>query len=592
MRWAAPILAVVVLGLFPVTAGAHAVLEGSQPSRGDQVQRAPARVTLRFDEPVEVAFGSVRVFDAAGKRADQGPTEHPGGRGDEVAVGLRSGLASGVYTATYRVISADSHPVSGGFVFTVGAGGPAPRLGVDQLIQGGSAGPVTETAFGLARGLSYLSIALAVGGLAFALAVWGPSLRETAGPGPAWRTASLAFAARSRVLVLSATGLGALAAALGIVLQGATASGGSFWSALDPAVIGDVLGTRFGTVWSLRLAALLALGLLVALPIARAAPVLRPASLGATGLAPQATRPGAGLAAAALLAAFICLTPALAGHASTVPPTALLVPANALHVSSMAVWVGGVVTLLLALPAATRLLDPPDRTGLLAAVVARFSTLATLAVATLVASGVLQAIVELDAVSDLWRSAFGRAILVKAALVVVLVSIGAWNRTRARPRLARQAASGESPGRTGVLLRRAVTTEVVLMAGVLAATAALASYAPPSSASGPYSTDAKLGPARMELTVDPASAGPNQLHLYLFDRRDGTQFDRVEELRLSVRLPGHHIGPLPLNVQKAGPGHWIVRRAQIAPAGDWRLAVTARVSAFDEYTADVEVPVR
>jgi copper transport protein len=248
--------------------------------------------------------------------------------------------------------------------------------------------------------------------------------------------------------------------------------------------------------------------------------------------------------------------------------------------------------LLLAVPAATRLLPAPDRTRLLAGAVTRFSTMALLAVAALVASGVLQSIVQLEAWSDLWETAFGRAIAVKVVLVLALVAIGAWNRGRARPRLARQAAAGESPGQTGAQLRNTLRTEVALMAGVFAATAALAAYAPPSAVGGgPFSAEATLGPAHLELTVDPARPGFNQAHVYLFDRRTGAQFDRVKELTLSARLPDHRIGPIHLKVHAAGPGHWIVRRADLAPAGDWRLDVTARVSAFDAYTTRIEVPV-
>ncbi|MGH2763415.1 MAG: copper resistance protein CopC, partial [Thermoleophilaceae bacterium] len=131
-----------------------------------------------------------------------------------------------------------------------------------------------------------------------------------------------------------------------------------------------------------------------------------------------------------------------------------------------------------------------------------------------------------------------------------------------------------------------------LMAAVLAATAALASYAPPTAqGGGPFATSEDLGPARMELTLDPARPGPNELHLYLFDRRDGSQFDRVKQLELRARLPERDIGPLDLRAEKAGPGHYVVRRAGIAPAGDWQLDVSARVSAFDAYTSEIEVPI-
>ncbi len=173
----------------------------------------------------------------------------------------------------------------------------------------------------------------------------------------------------------------------------------------------------------------------------------------------------------------------------------------------MSVWVGGVAALVLVVPAATRALAPAQRTPLLAETVRRFSAFALLAVAAIVATGVLQAIVELHALSDLWRSAFGRAILVKSALVIGLVALGAWNRTRARPRLERAAAAGDSPGAAGVLLRRALLAELALMACVLGATAALASYAPPTAARGPFAGYAALGPARLELTVDPARTG-------------------------------------------------------------------------------------
>jgi len=121
-------LGVIALALAcPAAAKAHALLEDTSPARGAQLERAPERVSFRFSEPVEAAFGSVRVYDGDGERVDRGSAEHAGGRGDAIAVDLRDGLGDGTYTATYRVISADSHPVRGGFVFTVGRGGPGAR---------------------------------------------------------------------------------------------------------------------------------------------------------------------------------------------------------------------------------------------------------------------------------------------------------------------------------------------------------------------------------------------------------------------------------------------------------------------------------
>jgi copper transport protein len=414
-----------------------------------------------------------------------------------------------------------------------------------------------------------------------------------AGAGDEWRRASEAFAGRVRALVLGSALVGAAMSALGIAFQGAVAGGTSLWQAADPTVIGDVLDTHFGTVWGLRLVAWLAVGGLLALPAARLhVPVLRPASLGATGLAPARPAAPVSIAVLAALLGFLCLTPALAGHAWTLDPRWLLVPANFLHVVCMSVWVGGVAVLLLALPAATRALEGGERTWLLAATVSRFSMIALFAVAGLIAGGVVQAIVELDSLSDLLDTAFGRAILIKIGLLLALVALGAWNRQRARPRLESLAQAGQTPGSTGVELRRSLRTEIALMATVLAVTAALVSYAPPTGATGPFSASETLGPARMELTVDPARTGANEIHIYLFDRRTGRQYARVKEMTVSARLPDRGIGPLPLHTNKTGPGHYVIRRADLAPAGDWRLEITARVSAFDAYTSRVEVPIR
>lgn len=560
----------ILLACAPAPVAAHATLERTSPERGVALERPPGEVVLGFDEAVEIAFGAVRVYDQRGDRVDGGSASHPGGRGEMVAVALRDGLGEGTYIATYRVVSADSHPVAGGFVFSVGKAG-TPSATVDELIDAASAGPVTEAGLGAVRVLAYLALALAVGGAAFLAAAWRPVAHAQAG-GTRWAQASGALAERVWQLMLVGALLGVAASATGIAFQGAVAGGTSLWQALDATVIGDVLDTRFGTVWALRLLAWLAVAALLWLARLRRSP--------------------AGTVALALLLGFLCLTPGLAGHASTADPAWLAIAANAVHVACMGVWVGGAIVLLLALPAATRALDAAQRTAVLAATVSRFSTVALVAVAGLVIGGIVQAVVELNALGDLTGTAFGRAILVKAGLLAALFALGAWNRQRGRPRLAALAAQGEPPGAAGVALRRSLRAEGALMVTVLAVTAALVSYSPATEASGPFSASDTLGPARLELTLDPARAGRNEIHLYLFDRTTGRQYDRVKELEVSARLADKSIGPLAFEAHKAGPGHYVIRRADIAPPGDWRLDVDVRVSAFDAYTARLEVPIR
>ena len=92
--------------------------------------------------------------------------------------------------------------------------------------------------------------------------------------------------------------------------------------------------------------------------------------------------------------------------------------------------------------------------------------------------------------------------------------------------------------------------------------------------------------------MEPATAGPNEIHLYFFARSDGRQWDAARQLTVSASLPAERIAPITLDARKAGPGHYVIGGAPLAPAGDWRLAVDARVSEFDQYGARFTVPVR
>ena len=576
--------ALAVLVLLPQAASAHALLEATTPERGARLDAAPGQVTLRFSEPVEAEFGAVRVFDSEGREVQTGPPES---RGAEVTARLRDGLGEDGYTVTYRVISADSHPVSGGFVFVVGDA-PAPPTTVGELLGDDDAGRVTGTAFGVARAVQFASIALGLGALIFALACWLPGLRATAGAGAGWAAASTAFAGRLRALLLVAAGAGALSAAAALVLQGAVAAGTTAQVAFDAEVIRDVLGTRFGVVWGLGIAAWVLVAALAAAP--RPVPVLRPASVGATGLA----MPGSGrLVALGVPLAALAALPALGGHASVQSPVALLLPANVVHVLAMAAWFGGVVVLVFALRAATVRLDGGDRTRLLAAVVSRFSALAGIAIAVLLASGIVQGLVEVRTLTNLVDTAFGRAVLIKVVLFAAIVALGAVNRRRHLPSLAAAARDGTPPGRAGHALRRTLTAELALGAAALAVTGALAGYAPSvAESTGPFSGRADIGPARLELTVDPARVGPNEMHVYLFDRRDGRQYDATKELTVAAELPDKRIEPIELEATKAGPGHYVVTGAALGVSGKWTVEVVARVSDFDEYRTRLHVPVR
>jgi copper transport protein len=575
---------------------AHAQLLGTYPQTGSTVAKQPGEVIFEFNQAVGGTLGAVRVYNAQGEEVDNLDVTHPEGRQHWMGVGLKSGLPDGTYTATYRVISADTHIVYGGLVFNIGHAGAPPKFTVAGLIGRNESGEATKLAFGAVRALDYLSLALGIGGLAFLVLAWLPALAASAGAEPGWRDASRAFARRIELLLLTAVLLGALVSVLGILLQGASAAGVSLWASLKGTIVSDTLKSRFGEVWGLRALVWVGLGALLAgarLSRCEAIPVLRPATLGADGAAVGPYPSRAWIALVALGVGYLAITPALSGHASIQGPRGVFFPADVVHVLAASVWVGGIACLLVALPAATRRLEGPQRSRLLLATLARFSPAALMCVIAIAATGVIQAYIDVRSVHGLLHTTYGELVIVKVLLLVALIGFGWVNRERLIPALRRLVDAGHPPGQSGVLARRTMRGELALMLSVFGVTAALISYAPPIDiANGPFSTTTTLGPAELEMTVEPARVGLNTVHLYLIDAKTGAQFTATKELTVTAKLPAKGIGPLPLQANLAGPGHYVLSSAELSPGGAWQLQITDRVSEFEEYAKTIEVPVK
>ncbi len=177
------------------------------------------------------------------------------------------------------------------------------------------------------------------------------------------------------------------------------------------------------------------------------------AAVGAASAALAASRvrllPIAGLCGCALV-----LAPAFGGHAlDRGSPAWVAVPVDLVHLWSAAVWVGGLVALLSLLRGAV------GDEAVHAAAARRFSTVALLAVVVLAASGVGRALTELDSISQVWSTSYGRALIVKTVLFLPLLAVGRVNRAvlgHASARLART-----------VLIELTVVAVIVGVVGVL-----------------------------------------------------------------------------------------------------------------------------
>ena len=167
---------------------------------------------------------------------------------------------------------------------------------------------------------------------------------------------------------------------------------------------------------------------------------------------------------AVILALALLAAPTLAGHALDAGRWWANAPIDFLHVLAVAFWFGSLVALVLIVP---KLSISRELRG---AVVRRFSRLALVTVLVIAATGVGRAVAALASLSQLWTTGYGRAIVVKTALLGLLLVLGWVSRSRIA------GAYGK--------LRESVAAEVVVLLVLFAAVGVLTALPPGRTVSG------------------------------------------------------------------------------------------------------------
>lgn len=137
-----PILLVIVsalwLALWCAPALAHAGIVERQPDDGASLSRPPQQVKVTFNEPTDLAFDPLKVFDSSGERVDLDNARTAPGSPEVVVVDLEEGLPAGTYRVAYRITSVDGHVVAGDYNFTATEGNESGNAG--QANAGANAG--------------------------------------------------------------------------------------------------------------------------------------------------------------------------------------------------------------------------------------------------------------------------------------------------------------------------------------------------------------------------------------------------------------------------------------------------------------------
>ncbi len=465
-------LAVAAGWALPGSAAAHAYLVRTVPAASVTLSRAPANVRLTFDEAVEPKFAIVSVTDASGQQQTTGSPQRSAADPDTLVTPLEPHLPQGWYLVYWRAISVDGHPVSGAFTFAIGPNpGPAPQFPVPKISATAKSPKLIAS-----RWVMFLCVMAAIGLFVLRFLIARPMRRAGgAGSDSSLRGLSIAF------VVATVLGLIAIPAYLDISIADDSLRGVFDFGALFPLF--RVTAFARGYVDLFVCFALFSIASWIALWVDRSGEEHR-------SVAELLATTGAMLAAAAAL-----VIPGTVGHAGQQPPRGVSIVLDWVHLICGSVWLGGLIGILVL----SATLRASGRVGALAVVVPRFSRVALVSVLVLLITGTWATLNHLPALSALWKTGWGVAILIKIAILIVAMAVASVNLLRTRPAIAAQ---GDDAPRAARTLRGLVGVEAVLVVGAIFVAAILTSLAPPPpSFALQNSVLAKVGPGRVVKTV-------------------------------------------------------------------------------------------
>lgn len=506
-------LALIVIGCAALTGPclAHAALVGSEPTEGSVVAASPVTFRLSFNEPVTPLV--LKLFYPDGRSvAPRGSAQN-----NDLVVELPAAADQGTYALSWRVASADGHPIGGTSLFSVGH--------ASQRSAAAAPVPATAIPIWLARIGVYLGWIGGIGGAFFLTVIAGRH------PPQADR------------MVVALLGLGAIATAVSLGLQGLDELGGNLADLGSTAVWSAGLQSRYGKTLGLGSVALL----------------LAAAALRCRGC-------GVSMAAATASLLMVAFAMTLSGHAGTAAPIWAARPALALHTAAATLWGGSLLPLLIlvamrhecAAPAALRL-----------------SAALLPTIAALLLSGAMLAVLQGVTVTGLLETGYGRLLTCKLILVLVMLALGALNRYVLVPRVA----AGEFAHRRH--LRRVLALDVCLLLAVLGVVAGWRFTPPPRSVA---TTEAALRQRQMlHIQTDQGVAMIELGHRGGLDislsGADGRPM-APREVRVSLANPAAGIEPLQRQPTRVTDGRWRVDGLALPTGGCWTLRLSILVGDF------------
>ena len=509
-RGMAAVCAVVFLGalMSPGSASAHAILDSSSPAPSTVLPESPQEIRLDFNERVEATLGDIRLFNSDQKEVDIDNLVRSASDTSVVTAALPS-LEDGVYVVVWRVVSADGHPATGAFPFEIGesTSGTADVL-LSKVVAGIDSSSSLDKPMAFMRFLGFLAVIVLIG---FMSLTWGTAFLDLP---------SAAFILKTSAVALSLSSIGIL------LLQGPIIEGSSWGSIFDATLIANVVQQRLGIALLIRLICVVAWGAaIIFLPM----------------------RGRAWWQNLVVITSLVTLlTFSTSGHSSAGSLPVVFIAVDAVHYAAISMWVGALLCLAV--------LTKKNDTSMIAI---RFSRMATWTMPITVVTGVVQGLHLLGGIRGITDSSYGKYLIVKTALVLVIIALG----TAGRARISKGATSS---------IGRLIKWESAVVVVVLAVTSFLVASPPnaASSQSTTFSATLVQGGIVADLLVTPTKVGPSEVHVILTP--PGGSLSPVVSATVRFSLPSRDIPPIPATLIVIAPNHWS-GVVQFPFAGNWQM---------------------
>jgi len=546
---------------------AHANLSRAEPAPDSELPESPERIVLWFSEGIESGLADIRVLNNRGEGVDNDDVSTVGDPVESVFISLPA-LENGTYTVSWANLSTvDGHRVRGSYLFSVGEA-------ISGEVELASQPTISNPREPYLRWFVLLGSLSVAGGLVLELAVWRPVLQ-----GVGRRISSARLSRQTGLLYAGGMAVLGIASVAQLLSQAGSSFEISWIDAIgDP--LHDTLDTDWGRAWLWRS------GLFIVLSIALIVRYVRRSALVDHQDGSDPEPPDYAAYAALAAALFLLATITLVSHAGATPELAL--PAQLsdyLHLVGAAVWAGGVFHLALAILPALRGESARDRRRFLAGAIPRFSTVAIIGAVVLAASGVFSAWAQVTTIPSLGVP-YGVTLMVKIAVIVPLLVLAGVNHRWVRRRLARSDAANRWLTRT-VIGEASIAVVVLLLAGLLTSMEPARQVAAREGRGLPdgFSDNTISENLEIEVAVEPAKTGRNQIRISLTDRR-GTPIQDATDVRVRLSFLEEDLGEVSVPLDNAGDGVWVLNDAVIALVGVWQIeADVTRLTGFDARAA-------